>query len=151
MSGIINYCADGIVILDSVGNILQANPACENMIGLSEASLRKKKFQEVAYSNHKDSNSSKKNTSGEIFGLGDDNSEIILRDYFIINSLSGIHTPVEISFAIISNDENSKRDKFVGVIRDVSVQKETERLRDDFIATLTHDMRTQLLAAIQTL
>lgn len=31
------------------------------------------------------------------------------------------------------------------------MQKETERLRDDFIATLTHDMRTPLLAAIQTL
>ena len=26
-----------------------------------------------------------------------------------------------------------------------------ERLRDDFIATLTHDLRTPLLAAIQTL
>ena len=64
--------------------------------------------------------------------------------------MSGIHTPVEISFAKISSDED-KADKFVGVIRDVSVQKETEKLRDDFIATLTHDMRTPLLAAIQTL
>ncbi len=151
LSGIINYCADGIVILDSVGNILQVNPACENMVGLSEASLCKKKFQEIAYSNNKDENSSRENVSGGIFGLGDDNTEIILRDYFIINSLSGIHTPVEISFAVISNDETSKCDKIVGVIRDVSVQKETERLRDDFIATLTHDMRTPLLAAIQTL
>ncbi len=30
-------------------------------------------------------------------------------------------------------------------------QQEVERLRDDFIATLTHDLRTPLLAAIQTL
>ena len=50
---------------------------------------------------------------------------------------------------IESEDESLQ--KYVGVIRDVSVQKETERLRDDFIATLTHDMRTPLLAAIQTL
>ena len=35
------------------------------------------------------------------------------------------------SFAKISSDED-KTDKFVGVIRDVSVQKETEKLRDDF-------------------
>jgi signal transduction histidine kinase len=39
----------------------------------------------------------------------------------------------------------------VGVIRDVSFQKENERLRDDFIATLTHDLRTPLLAAISGL
>ena len=96
-------------------------------------------------------NSSTENKSGEIFGLGIDNSEVLLRDYYIINFLSGEHTPVEISFAAISNDSDNNFDKFVGVIRDVSVQKETERLRDDFIATLTHDMRTPLLAAIQTL
>ena len=35
LSGIINYCADGIVIIDAQGNIEQVNPACENMIGLS--------------------------------------------------------------------------------------------------------------------
>lgn len=150
LSGIINYCADGIIIVDGEGNILQVNPACENMVGLSECSLCKKKIQEIAYSNVKEFNSAKDNKSGEIFGLSDENSEIFLRDYFVVNSLSGIHTPVEMSFAAISSDDD-KNDKFVGVIRDVSVQKETEKLRDDFIATLTHDMRTPLLAAIQTL
>ena len=150
LSGIINYCADGIVIIDSQGNILQVNPSCENMVGLSEASLCKMKFQEIAYSNIKEVNSAKENLSGGIFGLSEENSEILLRDYFIVNTLSGIHTPVEINFAAISGHDE-KADKFVGVIRDVSVQKETERLRDDFIATLTHDMRTPLLAAIQTL
>ena len=151
LSGIINYCADGIIIIDGDGTIEQVNPACENLVGLSESSLCKKKFQEIAYSNVKDLNSSKDNKSGEIFGLGSDKSEVLLRDYYVVNSLSGVHTPVEISFAAISNDYENKFDKFVGVIRDVSVQKETERLRDDFIATLTHDMRTPLLAAIQTL
>lgn len=150
LSGIINYCADGIIIVDGEGNILQVNPACENMVGLSECSLCKKKIQEIAYSNVKEFNSAKDNKYGEIFGLSDENSEILLRDYFVVNSLSGIHTPVEMSFAAISSDDD-KNDKFVGVIRDVSVQKETEKLRDDFIATLTHDMRTPLLAAIQTL
>ena len=150
LSGIINYCADGIVIVDGEGHILQVNPACENLVGLSDKSLCKKKFQEIAYSNIKEFNSSQNNKSGEIFGLGDENSEILLRDYYVVNSLSGIHIPVEINFAAISGDDN-KFDKFVGVIRDVSAQKETERLRDDFIATLTHDMRTPLLAAIQTL
>ncbi len=151
LSGIINFCADGIIIVDGLGNILQVNPACENLVGLSETSLCKKKFQEIAYSNVKELNSSKDNKSGEIFGLGSDKSEVLLRDYYVVNLLSGEHTPVEINFAAISNDSENNYDKFVGVIRDVSVQKETERLRDDFIATLTHDMRTPLLAAIQTL
>ena len=151
LSGIISYCADGIIIIVSKGQILQANPACDNLIGLSEKSLCKKKFQVIAYSNILESNTSKDNKNGNIFGLGNDQSEVFLRDYYVVNQLSGKHTPVEISFAVISTDDIDKAEKFVGVIRDVSVQKETERLRDDFIATLTHDMRTPLLAAIQTL
>lgn len=150
LAGVINTCADGIVIIDGAGNILQVNPACENMTGLSEDTLQKKKFQEIAYSNSKGQNSAKDN-DGMIFGLDEDNSEIILRDYFIINSLSGEHMPVEISFAMITDENDISNNRFVGVIRDVSVQKEAEKLRDDFIATLTHDMRTPLLAAIQTL
>jgi PAS domain S-box-containing protein len=39
----------------------------------------------------------------------------------------------------------------VAVLRDVTAQKENERLREDFVATLTHDLRTPLLAAVQTL
>lgn len=97
LSGIINYCADGIIIVDGEGRILQVNPTCENMVGLSASALCKKKIQEIAYSNVKEFNSAKDNKSGEIFGLSDENSEILLRDYFVVNALSGIHTPVEMS------------------------------------------------------
>lgn len=150
LSGIINYCADGIIIIDERGRIEQVNPACENMTGLSETSLCKKKFQEIAYSDKFEQNDSSNNKNGGIFGLNADKHEIVLRDYYIRNTLSSDMTPVEISFALISADDSSKH-KYVGVIRNVAEQKEAERLRDDFIATLTHDMRTPLLAAIQTL
>ncbi len=146
LSGIINYCADGIIIIDSEGNIEQANPACENMTGLSESALLKKKFQEIAYLNNYTPHQEKGN--GIILGLDNDSSEVLIKDCYIINSLGGMQTPVEINFASLAVDD---KNKFVGVIRDVSKHKETERLRDDFIATLTHDLRTPLLAAIQTL
>lgn len=147
LSGIINYCADGIIIIDSDGRIEQANPACENMTGFSESALCKKKFQEIAYMG-KFSENFRDNSNGIIMGLNSDNNEVLIKDCYIRNSLGNSQIPVEINFAAI-NDVDSN--KFVGVIRDVSKHKETERLRDDFIATLTHDLRTPLLAAIQTL
>lgn len=149
LAGIINYCADGIIILDKKGNIEQANPACENMTGYSESTLKTKKFQEVAYITTKAGNQAIDNKSDCIFGLDKDKNDILVENCMIKNSLSGAEIPVEINFSSINSDD--KTDKFVGVIRDVSKQKETERLRDDFIATLTHDLRTPLLAAIQTL
>lgn len=141
LSGIINYCADGIIIIDEKGHIEQANPACENFVGLSEENLTHINFSNIVYCEKK---KDFKETLKE-------NSEVFLRDCYVLNSLRDKKIPVEISFAEIIAEEGEAHKKFVGVIRDVRAQKEMERLRDDFIATLTHDLRTPLLAAIQTL
>lgn len=141
LSGIINYCADGIIIIDEHGKIEQANPSCENMIGLSEETLKNMNFANVTHLEKKQ----------DFRDALKENSEVFLRDCYILNTIRDKKIPVEISFATIVPDENEKLKKFVGVIRDVRAQKEAERLRDDFIATLTHDLRTPLLAAIQTL
>lgn len=53
--------------------------------------------------------------------------------------------PVEISQAAIPTGG------YVLILRDITQRKEIERLRDDFVSTLTHDLRTPLLAGIQTL
>lgn len=144
LSGIINYCADGIIIIDEKGHIEQANPACENFVGLSEDTLTKMNFANITHCEHKK----------DFKEALKQDSEVFLRDCYILNSLRDKKVPVEISFAQIeeiSEDELKDVKKFVGVIRDIRVQKEMERLRDDFVATLTHDLRTPLLAAIQTL
>jgi len=141
LAGIINYCADGIIVIDEDGHIEQVNPTCENMVGLSEKNLVKMNFSNITHcENKKDFKESLKA-----------NKDVFLRDCYILNSLRDKKIPVEISFASITPDETEKVNKFVGVIRDVRIQKEMERLRDDFVATLTHDLRTPLLAAIQTL
>lgn len=141
LSGIINYCADGIVIVNEKGHILQANPTCENMVGLSEDNLKKMTFSNIV-------NVKNKISFKDAFK---EESEILLRDCYVLNSLRNKTIPVEISFAHIENEKEDEPKQFVGVIRDIRAQKEMERLRDDFIATLTHDLRTPLLAAIQTL
>lgn len=147
LSGIICHCADGIIILNSEGKIEQINPACENMTGLTESALLNKSFNQIVKGCKVDMITD----DGGLFGLNADNSEVLLKDCYILNSLSGAHTPVDINFAAVGNEDETLPEKYVGVIRDVTAQKETERLRDDFIATLTHDLRTPLLAAIQTL
>lgn len=151
LSGIINYCADGIIIINSKGDIEQVNPACENMIGLSADRLQSMTIQDVVYSNNpKLNNNQKSSVKNTILGMSCENSEFLLRDLYLKNFLNDDTLPVEINFAALSS-EDADEEKFVGVIRNCTAQKETERLRDDFIATLTHDLRTPLLAAIQTL
>ena len=136
LSGIITNCADGIFVTDNDGNIEQANQACETLSGMSEENLKKLNLKKLIRSEKSDIidtiNSS-------------DNNEFFIRDCSILNLLSNVETPIDISLARISDKH------FVGVIHNITEQKESDKLRDDFIATLTHDLRTPLLAAIQTL
>ena len=140
LEGLFNYCADGIVIINEDGIIEQVNPACESLIGLVGSKLIMSSIDDFLFSK-------KTFISKELHKL--DDRELLLREFYIKNPLSNIEIPVEISFARINPEDEFKR--FVGVIRDVTEQKKSDKLRDDFIATLTHDLRTPLLAAIQTL
>ena len=140
LEGIVNYCADGIIILNEDGIIEQVNPAGETMIGHISSKLINASIDDFLFSK-------KTFISKELHKL--DESELLLRDFCIRNPFTNSETPVEVSFARINPDDEYKR--FVGVIRDVTEQKKADKLRDDFIATLTHDLRTPLLAAIQTL
>ncbi len=140
MTGIITHCADGIIIIDSNGTIEQVNPAVENLTGLSAERICGNDISEFVYNE-------KKNVKSFLTG---DKNEVFVRNCFTTNPLSNAHIPVEISFAKF-NQEKDKETHYVCVLRDVSEQKKADRLRDDFMATLTHDLRTPLLAAIQTL
>ena len=138
LQGIFSNCADGIILTDTQGNIEQVNQACENLFGLSENNIKKHNLTELIFSN-----------SDILSDFKTEDNDFFIRDCKIYNKLSEKEIPIDISFACISEDSVIK--KYVGVIHDITQQKEADKLRDDFIATLTHDLRTPLLAAIQTL
>ncbi len=140
LSAIINNCADGIVIFDSSYKPILINPAAENMFGVSESYIKNKSVSELFSNNSLDWNS-----------IFENNEEKFLRDITIKNVVNGNLISVEISCATIPPSAENESPTFVFVIRDVNIQKNMERMRDDFIATLTHDLRTPSLAAIQTL
>ena len=149
LSSIIENCADGIILLDKNGNIENVNPTCENFLGCAVKTLIGKNFSEFVEFETLFARQKFVDEKGFLPSLIEGNSEVLVKDLYIINDLSKEKIPVEINFALCSLENDTPR--YVGVIRDIHVQKETEKLRDDFIATLTHDMRTPLLAAIQTL
>ncbi len=140
LSAVINNCADGILLLTNDGEVLSANPACESLFGLSEEIIKSKKVIELFFENTIE--------WSNIFSSQNDN---LLRDINILNAVNGNKIPVEISCSFIPQKNENEKSKYVLVIRNVNFQKEMERLREDFIATLTHDLRTPSVAAIQTL
>ncbi|MBD9223900.1 response regulator, partial [bacterium] len=96
LEGIFNYCADGIVIINEDGIVEQVNPACEALIGLVGEKLLMTSIDDYLFSK-------KTFISKELHKL--DESELLLREFYIKNPLSNTETPVEISFARINPDD----------------------------------------------
>ena len=138
LNGIFSNCADGIVLVDENGHIEKVNQAAENLIGLSQENIKKQNLSDIMKISKKD--------FSEKFNSGDE--EFKIKDCSVHNILSEKEIPIDVVFARISDD---KVKRYVGVIHNLTEQKEADKLRDDFIATLTHDLRTPLLAAIQTI
>lgn len=137
-AAIFDNCADGIVIFDEEMRLMKLNRAAENLFGLDSATLEGKNFFELLINDK----------NQKFHEMLEKKEGFYLRDFHLVNYTSETTTPVEVSIAPVFNEHHSF---FIGAIRDVSYQKEIERLRDDFIATLTHDLRTPLLAAISGL
>ena len=140
LSAIINNCADGILVVSFDKTVIDVNPAAESLFGLSENIIKHKKISELV-----------KNTEPEYENVFNKKENSLIRETEIENFVTGKKIPVEISCSYIPPSEENLTSKYVLVIRDTSLQKDSERLREDFIATLTHDLRTPLLAAIQAL
>ena len=139
LQGIFSNCADGIILTDAEGNIEKVNQACENLLGLSSNNILKKNLTQIINSPKTDI----------LENFKTENNDFFLRNCTMYNSMNEQETPVDVSFACSSEDAPTR--KFVGIIHNITERKEADKLRDDFIATLTHDLRTPLLAAIQAL
>lgn len=138
LNAIIENCADGIILFNQDMKITDLNNASINLFGQNKKDLLNKNLFELVVSESKQFSTNELTTKTNVF----------LRNYSLINYKKDIKIPVEISIAPVSDEKNNF---YVAVIRDCTYQKETERLRDDFIATLTHDLRTPLLASISGL
>ena len=142
LSAVISSCADGIVVLNENLLITNINEAGIRLFGQERENIISTNLFDLAFSEKKQFSKSDLSKKESLF----------LRNYNIINYLHDTKIPVEISIAHIKTESESEKEKsYIAVIRDVTYQKETERLRDDFIATLTHDLRTPLLATLSGL
>ncbi len=138
LNAIFTNCADGIVTFKKDYVINSLNQAACELFGTGEKDLLNKNFFELIINEKNQRHENPFKTKNPVF----------LRNFCLVNYKNNTKIPIEISLAKIESD---KDDFVVAVIRNVSYQKENERLRDDFIATLTHDLRTPLLAAISGL
>jgi PAS domain S-box-containing protein len=144
---IFNASPDGIILLDDKLKVQLANPAVREWTGLNEEELAKKSFFDLfaCHCPHLAKCGELSHllcTSGQFAEGLPDVLEAQLR-----NTDGGTNRTMRLNASKISNVNGDKRQEgFICVMGDISTSKELDRVKENYIATLTHDLKTPLLA-----
>ena len=133
---LINSVSDGIISTNADTTISMVNDACANMFGHEKEKL----IGQSIFSLFSDSASIK--TYQKQMGLslkGNCRAELTA-----VNA-DNQYFPVQMSLSSFKTDSN-KNPGYVAVLRDISEEKKTERMKNDLIGMLTHDMGNPILS-----
>ncbi len=123
LESVINSLSDGILIVNEQGNILRATPKIIKWFGVKGNDILGKNVYD--YIEIADGNTIEKLSDNDVFIKNTPTNN------FIINSVR------------LSLDDKKR---YVLLIKDVTTQREIETLKEDFVATLTHDLKVPIVA-----
>ncbi len=128
---------DGMLLLDSQGGILRANPSIERMFQFSEAELigRKNMFLMAEPFDEEQTLAwlARVGRAG-VDGAG-------RRQEFMGKRADGSTFETEVAISRFGQD-NERR--YIAAIRDITHRKRAERMKSEFVSTVSHELRTPL-------
>ena len=122
LESVLNALSDGLIIVDKNSNILKVTPKISNWFGQSNKKLMGKNVFEFIEPTQQVSIETLHNT------------EVYIKTY---------SSDLFEATALRLNVED-RVSRYIILIRNVTNQKELEKLREDFVATLTHDLKVRL-------
>lgn len=124
LESVLNALSDGLIIVDKNSNILKVTPKISNWFGQNNKKLLGKNVLEFIEPTQQVSIESLHNT------------EVYIKTY---------SSDLFEATALRLNIED-RVSRYIILIRNVTNQKELEKLREDFVATLTHDLKVPIVA-----
>ena len=137
LSAIIENVVDGIITIDTKGNIKTFNQAATKMFGYEASDVIGKNIKMLMpepYHSEHDGYLSHHMTTGEKKIIGHGREVVGLRK-------NGTDFPLELAVSQVKMD-NTRH--FIGITRDITERKRIEMMQKEFISTVSHELRTPL-------
>ncbi len=126
LESVINSLSDGILIINDKYEILRATPKILKWFGIKKGkNVIGKNLLEFVQFNDENINIKDLN-----------NTDVYIK-----------HTPTNNFVATSEPLIHIEKKRYVLIVKDVTIEKEIETLKSDFVATLTHDLKVPIIAA----
>lgn len=141
LNKLINSVSDCIISMDADFVIVMSNEICFDVFGCPLEKFHGRSFLDFLQNDDAIKDCKAKLGSGVM-----DNCRIELTA--LKNDMTSF--PVQVSISRV-NDEDGKVAGYVAVLRDITEEKQIEKMKEDLVGMLTHDMRNPILAINKTL
>ena len=143
IKAIIDNMVDGLVVVDSENRITQFNPAIAGMIGVSSKAVSAAKnytdvFKEQAIANL-------------VANTRENPKQVFSEEFSLPDRRTGKAVATSIYRDINMSEDAEPSMSYLGtviLIRDITAEKEVDRMKTDFISTVSHELRTPLTSVL---
>ena len=139
---IIQSMADGVLIIGADRTVETANPIAENVLGLNASAMQGRRFHEVLDRESLRSEIEESIEEGRL--VGNQKSHAQSDERVIERSVDGDTRHYEYAITPIFESPDKREGGVVVLFRDVTHFKEVERLKSEFVATASHQLKTPL-------
>ncbi len=143
IKAIIDNMVDGLLVVDGDNRITQFNPAIAGMFGVSRGAIAKAEIYSEIF-NAEEIASLVKSTR--------ENPKQVFSDEFPLpDRRTGKAVATSIFKEVDILEESSLAENYLGtviIIRDITAEKEVDRMKTDFISTVSHELRTPLTSVL---
>jgi len=141
LDAVLNQMADGLVVTDTDGRIVRSNPAFRAMAGLPQShELKGEKISHIFTAIDLTS----------LIGEAIADSEAEIKKEFLLDdrNLSVTVAPLIVPTEEAAEIEGPQTTGAVVTLRDISAETETEHVRNEFIASVSHEFRAPLTSIL---
>lgn len=139
LTAIIDNLADGLLVTEPNGDIIRYNPAFSRMFGVEQIQILGKNCSEII-----------SKELADIIGKNRENSQdISVAEINLVANRIGQSLTTTIYPTDSENPETTAVSiGSVTLIRDITTEKEIDRMKTDFISTVSHELRTPLTSVV---
>lgn len=140
LNAIIKAVADGIIVMNISHKVILINSALRKMLNLGDVNIRNIYHDDLLRFKTIEEGLPLEDAEAGGWPLTADSKHTVAGDIFLYQSHATI--PVNVSYTPVMSSDNSQIQNIIALVRDVSKYKEADELKNNFISTISHELKT---------